>query len=89
MNDTLIRFLCFAFVLQSGGVAGTSVDVALYPLDTIKTRLQSSQGASFACIYSLVCARVLLTAAALPKCVCMTCSNFAVQNALPNQAFLR
>eukprot|EP00953_Heterococcus_sp_UTEX-ZZ885_P003609 2458-Heterococcus_DN1.PRE.3 len=27
----------------SGGVAGTSVDVALYPLDTIKTRLQSSQ----------------------------------------------
>jgi solute carrier family 25 S-adenosylmethionine transporter 26 len=25
-------------------VAGTTVDVALYPLDTIKTRLQSSQG---------------------------------------------
>jgi Mitochondrial carrier protein len=38
----------FALWLQSGGVAGTSVDVALYPLDTIKTRLQSSQGESFA-----------------------------------------
>ncbi|RHY91685.1 hypothetical protein DYB35_006627, partial [Aphanomyces astaci] len=28
----------------AGGMAGTGVDVALYPLDTIKTRLQSSQG---------------------------------------------
>jgi len=25
-------------------MAGTAVDVALFPLDTIKTRLQSSQG---------------------------------------------
>ncbi|CAM9765694.1 unnamed protein product [Chrysoparadoxa australica] len=30
--------------LTSGGIAGTCVDVALYPLDTIKTRLQSSRG---------------------------------------------
>jgi len=30
--------------LLSGGVAGTSVDVALFPLDTIKTRMQSSNG---------------------------------------------
>ncbi|CAM9370791.1 unnamed protein product [Phaeothamnion confervicola] len=29
---------------QAGGLAGTAVDVALYPLDTIKTRLQSAQG---------------------------------------------
>eukprot|EP00548_Thalassiothrix_antarctica_P005715 CAMPEP_0194141656 /NCGR_PEP_ID=MMETSP0152-20130528/11055_1 /TAXON_ID=1049557 /ORGANISM="Thalassiothrix antarctica, Strain L6-D1" /LENGTH=272 /DNA_ID=CAMNT_0038840353 /DNA_START=60 /DNA_END=878 /DNA_ORIENTATION=+ len=28
----------------SGGLAGTSVDVALFPIDTIKTRLQSPQG---------------------------------------------
>ncbi|KAF0696005.1 Aste57867_13218 [Aphanomyces stellatus] len=28
----------------AGGMAGTGVDVALYPIDTIKTRLQSSQG---------------------------------------------
>lgn len=29
---------------QAGGLAGTSVDVALYPLDTLKTRLQARQG---------------------------------------------
>lgn len=34
----------FLTSLISGGVAGTAVDVALFPLDTIKTRLQSSQG---------------------------------------------
>lgn len=30
--------------MQAGGLAGTSVDVALFPLDTLKTRLQSSEG---------------------------------------------
>eukprot|EP00924_Labyrinthula_sp_SR-Ha-C_P013027 maker-scaffold_12-snap-gene-7.51-mRNA-1 protein AED:0.01 eAED:0.01 QI:29/1/1/1/1/1/2/1238/269 len=30
--------------LISGGIAGVSVDLALFPLDTIKTRLQSSKG---------------------------------------------
>ncbi|XP_017879302.1 S-adenosylmethionine mitochondrial carrier protein-like [Ceratina calcarata] len=36
----------FGFVplLIAGGVAGTSVDIILYPLDTLKTRLQSKQG---------------------------------------------
>jgi len=34
----------FALSLCSGGVAGLTVDIALYPLDTIKTRLQSAQG---------------------------------------------
>jgi solute carrier family 25 S-adenosylmethionine transporter 26 len=34
----------FLAALISGGIAGTSVDVALFPLDTIKTRLQSSAG---------------------------------------------
>ena len=34
----------FLVSLISGGVAGTTVDVALYPLDTIKTRLQAPQG---------------------------------------------
>lgn len=34
----------FIAALLSGGVAGLSVDVALFPLDTIKTRLQSSAG---------------------------------------------
>ena len=31
-------------ICQAGGLAGTAVDVALFPLDTIKTRLQSSRG---------------------------------------------
>ena len=39
--------------MQSGGIAGTSVDVALYPLDTIKTRLQSSQGKPWALVWLL------------------------------------
>lgn len=30
--------------LQSGGIAGTAVDVILFPLDTIKTRMQSADG---------------------------------------------
>ena len=34
----------FLVSLLAGGLAGTSVDVALFPIDTIKTRLQSPQG---------------------------------------------
>jgi len=34
----------FSLALIAGGCAGTSVDVALYPLDTLRTRLQSEQG---------------------------------------------
>mmetsp|Transcript_7647 Transcript_7647/g.10895 ORF Transcript_7647/g.10895 Transcript_7647/m.10895 type:complete len:303 (+) Transcript_7647:75-983(+) len=34
----------FLTSLVAGGLAGTSVDVALFPIDTIKTRLQSPQG---------------------------------------------
>lgn len=34
----------FATALVAGGCAGTSVDVALFPIDTLKTRLQSPQG---------------------------------------------
>eukprot|EP00978_Attheya_sp_CCMP212_P041615 scaffold240658_cov55-Attheya_sp.AAC.1 len=30
--------------LVAGGLAGTTVDVALFPMDTVKTRLQSPQG---------------------------------------------
>ena len=42
----LLPAICKYSVFQAGGVAGTSVDVALYPLDTLKTRLQSAQGFS-------------------------------------------
>lgn len=34
----------FTLALVSGGCAGTTVDIALYPLDTIKVRLQASEG---------------------------------------------
>lgn len=34
----------FTAALLAGGLAGTTVDLSLYPLDTIKTRLQSKQG---------------------------------------------
>ena len=34
----------FVSSIIAGGMAGTSVDISLFPLDTIKTRLQSSQG---------------------------------------------
>ena len=34
----------FLTSLVSGGLAGTAVDISLFPLDTIKTRLQSKQG---------------------------------------------
>lgn len=34
----------FITSLVSGGLAGTAVDVSLFPLDTIKTRLQTKQG---------------------------------------------
>mmetsp|Transcript_30184 Transcript_30184/g.54792 ORF Transcript_30184/g.54792 Transcript_30184/m.54792 type:complete len:278 (-) Transcript_30184:39-872(-) len=34
----------FTLALIAGGIAGTSVDVALHPLDTFRTRLQSQEG---------------------------------------------
>jgi solute carrier family 25 S-adenosylmethionine transporter 26 len=34
----------FTAALLSGGLAGTTVDLSLYPLDTLKTRLQSPNG---------------------------------------------
>ncbi|KAI0411348.1 mitochondrial carrier domain-containing protein [Xylaria grammica] len=34
----------FATALLAGGIAGTTVDLSLFPLDTLKTRLQSSAG---------------------------------------------
>uniref|UniRef100_A0A8I3NAS5 Mitochondrial S-adenosylmethionine carrier protein n=2 Tax=Canis lupus familiaris TaxID=9615 RepID=A0A8I3NAS5_CANLF len=39
-----LSFLFFFFFLKAGGVAGVAVDLILFPLDTIKTRLQSPQG---------------------------------------------
>lgn len=36
--------VCVCFLFKSGAAAGVGVDLALFPLDTIKTRLQSKQG---------------------------------------------
>ena len=43
-EDDQQRPLPFSLALIAGGCAGTSVDVALYPLDTLRTRLQSPAG---------------------------------------------
>ena len=37
--QTLLRF-----PRQAGGIAGTAVDLLFFPIDTVKTRLQSAQG---------------------------------------------
>jgi hypothetical protein len=41
---TIATSTSFWTALVAGGMAGTSVDVALFPIDTLKTRLQSPQG---------------------------------------------
>jgi len=44
VEEPLVSENKFLKALIAGGAAGTSVDVALFPIDTIKTRLQSPQG---------------------------------------------
>jgi solute carrier family 25 S-adenosylmethionine transporter 26 len=39
-----VSFLFVPILFQAGSAAGTSVDVTLFPLDTVKTRLQSQAG---------------------------------------------
>lgn len=41
MSETKNLYLTSLF---GGGIAGLTVDISLFPLDTIKTRLQSQQG---------------------------------------------
>ncbi|KAI5805005.1 mitochondrial carrier domain-containing protein [Geopyxis carbonaria] len=43
-TPTLIRLSPTTQALLAGGLAGTAVDLSLFPLDTLKTRLQSSGG---------------------------------------------
>ena len=43
-NQPHIVPISVSVALLSGAVAGFTVDVSLYPLDTIKTRLQSKEG---------------------------------------------
>jgi len=44
MSDNSDTATSFATALVAGGFAGTSVDVALFPIDTLKTRMQAPQG---------------------------------------------
>lgn len=44
MADDQERHTPFLTSLLAGGLAGTTVDLALYPIDTLKTRLQSPNG---------------------------------------------
>jgi len=43
-NNMSKKDVPFWTALVCGGLAGTSVDVTLFPIDTLKTRLQSPQG---------------------------------------------
>lgn len=38
------RYVQFSWDCKAGGAAGTSVDLLFFPIDTVKTRLQSPQG---------------------------------------------
>ena len=44
MSSSTERHTPFLTSLIAGGLAGTSVDLALFPIDTLKTRLQSPHG---------------------------------------------
>jgi len=44
MNSLIVGNVYCANTSQAGAVAGTSVDLLFFPIDTIKTRLQSSSG---------------------------------------------
>ena len=44
MNEKTPTKTSWSVALAAGGAAGTAVDVALFPLDTVKTRLQSDVG---------------------------------------------
>lgn len=39
-----LRYRFYILLFKGGGVAGLVVDMVLFPLDTLKTRLQAVQG---------------------------------------------
>ena len=59
--------------IQAGAVASTSVDVAMFPLDTLKTRMQSRQGlwmaGGFRGIYSGLLAAAIGSAPSGKQCL--------------------
>jgi solute carrier family 25 S-adenosylmethionine transporter 26 len=63
MSEDESRDVPFTLALIAGGAAGITVDVALYPLDTLRTRLQAPEGffkaGGFSKIYTGVVATAL------------------------------
>ncbi|CAB3377457.1 Hypothetical predicted protein [Cloeon dipterum] len=84
----------FLVSLTSGGAAGTAVDIALFPLDTLKTRLQSHAGfwksGGFRGIYSGVGPAALGSApnAAVFFCTYDTVKKLGLPLLSPQHAFL-
>jgi solute carrier family 25 S-adenosylmethionine transporter 26 len=39
-----VQYVYVFLISQAGGAAGLAVDTLLFPLDTVKTRLQSAEG---------------------------------------------
>jgi len=79
----------FGQSLIAGGVAGTSVDLLFYPIDSIKTRLQSSQGfnkaGGFRGVYKGV-GSVLVGSA--PGAAVFFCTYDTLKRILPNSQHL-
>lgn len=54
--NVIVIIYVLSLLSKAGGLAGTAVDIALFPLDTLKTRLQSEAGfmasGGFRSIYS-------------------------------------
>lgn len=82
----------FTAALLSGGLAGTTVDLSLFPLDTLKTRLQSPTGfiasGGFKGIYSGVGSAIIGSApgAALFFCTYENTKGFLSARRLANDA---
>ena len=43
-SNVIIIIYLWSLLFKAGGVAGMAVDITLFPLDTLKTRLQSEAG---------------------------------------------
>ncbi|KAI1404088.1 mitochondrial carrier [Hypoxylon fuscum] len=80
----------FATALLAGGIAGTTVDLSLFPLDTLKTRLQSHGGffpsGGFRGIYRGVGSAVVGSA---PGAAFFFCTYEGVKGALSRRRQLR
>ncbi|XP_064605616.1 mitochondrial S-adenosylmethionine carrier protein-like isoform X2 [Liolophura sinensis] len=78
--------VCFT-TLMAGGLAGTTVDVSLFPLDTLKTRLQSAKGfrraGGFKGVYSGLASAALGSA---PTAALFFCTYEFIKASLPHGA---